>query len=189
MTDVSDRIVILSALLLVVIIVLSPKSQDSVEIVIEETTSNIIFRYGSSGARRSNELDTFTKHSNELNTFKGIFTKDMVNKDLVTTKMDLTQEELDTIYQKMIDIDFFSYPKSFDPTFEGSVIGSTESFLAYYLEYQNETGSKVVYWDTEFVAPEDIQYNNLRELAQLILEIIQAKPEYQDLPKPTSGYS
>jgi len=35
------------------------------------TSSNIIFRYGVSGA----------EHMNELNTFKGVFIKDMVNKD------------------------------------------------------------------------------------------------------------
>ncbi len=166
----------------------APKIQDKSEITTYSTTSNIIFRYGSSGAPPSPDPDTFTKHSNELDTFKGIFTKDMVNKDPALIMMDLTQEELDVIYQKMVDIDFFSYPGSFHPQFEGSVIGSTDPFLAYYLEYQNETGSKVVYWDTQFVAPEDTQYKNLRELAHLIVEIIQAKPEYQELSEPTAGY-
>ncbi len=165
----------------------APMIQDKFEITTHSTTSNIIFRYGSSGAPPSPDPDTFTKHSNELDTFKGIFTKDMVNEDPALIMMDLTQDELDAIYQKMVDIDFFSYPESFHPTFEGSVIGSTDPFLAYYLEYQNETGSKVVYWDTQFVAPEDTQYKNLRELAHLIIEIIQAKPEYKELSEPTAG--
>ena len=168
MVDASERIIILSALLLTVIIVTAPIIQEIYEIKMEETTSNIIFRYGVSGAM----------HSNELDTFKGIFTQDMVNKDPVTTKLDLTQDELEAIYQKMVDIDFFPYPKIYYPKEEGSVIGSTEPFLTYYLEYLNETGSKVVLWDTQFVAPEDIQYKNLRDLAQLIIEIIKAKPEY-----------
>ncbi len=165
----------------------APMIQDKSEITTHPTTSNIIFRYGSSGAPPSPDPDTFTKHSNELDTFKGIFTKDMVNEDPALIMMDLTQDELDAIYQKMFEIDFFSYPESFHPTFEGSVIGSTDPFLAYYLEYQNETGSKVVYWDTQFVAPEDTQYKNLRELAHLIIEIIQAKPEYKELSEPTAG--
>ena len=189
MVDASERIIILSALLLILITLTAPMIQDKPEITTYSTTSNIIFRYGTSGEMHSNELDTFTKHSNELDTFKGIFTKDMVNKDPVTTKLDLTQDELEAIYQKMVDIDFFSYPKIYYPKEEGSVIGSTEPFLTYYLEYLNETGSKVVLWDTQFVAPEDIQYKNLRDLAQLIIEIIQAKPEYQKLPKPTAGYA
>ena len=38
-------------------------------------------------------------------------------------------------------------------------------------------------------SPEDTQYKNLRELAHLIIEIIQAKPEYQELAKPKAGYA
>ncbi len=119
-------------------IVLPPKSQDSIEIVIEETTSNIIFRYGSSHG----------KHPNELDTFKGIFTKDMVNKDPVTTKLDLTQEEMDTIHRMMVEIDFFSYPTAFHPKLEGDIYSMQTPFTVYYIEYHNETGTKIVYWTT-----------------------------------------
>jgi hypothetical protein len=179
LVDTSNRIIILSALLLVVIIVLSPKSQDSVEIVIEETTSNIIFRYGSSSG----------KHPNELDTFKGIFIKDMVNKDPVMTKLDLTQEEMDTIHRMMVEIDFFSYPEWFHPKIEGDIISTQTPFTGYYLEYHNESGTKVVYWTTQYTALEDTQYQNLKELALLIIEILQAKPEYKKLPEPTAGYA
>jgi len=179
LADTSNRIIILSALLLVVIIVLSPKSQDSVEIVIEETTSNIIFRYGSSHG----------KHPNELDTFKGIFTKDMVNKDPVTTKLDLTQEEMDTIHRMMVEIDFFSYPKAFHPKLEGDIHSTQTPFTVYYIEYHDESGTKVVYWTTQYTSPEDTQYQNLKELAYLIIEMIQTKPEYQELPEPTAGYA
>ena len=87
MADASERIIILSALILVMIIVFSPKSQDSFESIIEETTSNIIFRYGSSHGM----------HPNELDTIKGKFTKDMVNMEPVWIRLDFTQEEMDTI--------------------------------------------------------------------------------------------
>jgi len=179
MTDVSDRIVILSALLLVVITVTAPMIQEKSEITIEETTSNIIFRYGVSGG----------KHPNELDTVRGYFQKDMVNKDPAWTRLDLTQDELDTIYQKMVDIDFFSYPKGFQPKLEGEVIGDVTPFSVYYLEYKDETRTKVVYWTTQYNVPKDTQYTNLKELAHLIIELIQAKPEYQGLPEPTAGYA
>jgi len=183
MADTSERIIILSALLLIAILVWSPKidnqTETKIETIIETTSSNIIFRYGSSSAKNPNELDTV----------RGYFRKDMVNKDPAWTKMDLTQDELDTIYQKMVDIDFFSYPKGFQPKLEGEVIGITTPFTVYYLEYQNETGTKVVYWNTQYVVPKDPQYDNLKELAHLIIEIIQAKPEYQKMPKPTAGYA
>ena len=179
MTDNSDRIIILSAVVLFTILLGSPKIEDQTEIPLVTTTSNIIFRYGVSGG----------KHPNKLDTIKGYFQKDMVNKDPAWTKMDLTQDELDTIYQKMVDIDFFSYPKGFQPKMEGEAIGDVTPFSVYYLEYKDETRTKVVYWTTQYSVPTDTQYMNLRELAHLIIEIIQAKPEYQKMPKPTAGYA
>ena len=181
MADASERIIILAALILVMIIVFSPKSQDSLESIIEETTSNIIFRYGSSRS----------KHLNELDTFKGKFTKDMVNKNPVTIKMDLTHEEMDTIHRMILEIDFFSYPKQFqpEPKLEGELLSYSTPFTVYYLEHHNESGTKVVYWTTTYDAPKDIQYQNLNELAHLIVDIIQAKPEYQMLLDPSAGYA
>ncbi len=179
MTNTSQRIITLSALLLVMVTVTALLIQDKSEIIIEETTSNIIFRYGIVGGKNPNELDTV----------KGIFQKDMVNKGPAWTKMDLTQDELDTIYQKMVDIDFFSYPQVFQPKLEGEVIGEVSPFSTYYLEYKDDTRTKIVQWNVKYDAPEDIQYQNLKELAHIIIEIIQAKPEYQELPEPTAGYA
>lgn len=162
-------------LLLGIILVSTPLIQEESEIA---TSSNIIFRYGISGA----------KHLNELNTFKGIFTKDMVNKEPVLTKLDFTQKEIDTIYDKMVDIDFFSYPRAFHPKLEGDVIGELTPFAIFYLEYRDGSRIKVVQWNTKYWAPEDTEYQNLKELASLIIELIQDKPEYQKLPEPTAGY-
>ena len=61
---------------------------------------NLIFRYGV-GAR------------NELNTFKGTYTRDMVQDPSITIPLSLTKDDLDKIYQKMVEIDFFSYPDEF----------------------------------------------------------------------------
>ena len=166
-------------LILGIIIVTAPMIQDKSEITIEETTSNIIFRFGSSHG----------KHPNELDTFKGTFIKDMVNRDPASTKLDLTQEEMDTIHRMMVEIDFSSYPKSFHPTIEGDIMGTTTPFTAYYLEYHDESGAKAVYWTTQYTAPEDTRYQNLKELAHLIIATIQAKPEYQEMPEPTAGYA
>ncbi len=181
MADASERIIILTALILVMIIVFSPKSQDSFESIIEETTSNIIFRYGSSRG----------EHPNELDTFKGKFTKEKVNMEPVWIRLDFTQEEMDTINRKMAEIDFFSYPKRFqpEPKLEGELLSQRTPFTVYYLEYHNESGTKVVYWTTTYDAPKDIQYQNLNELAHLIVDIIQAKPEYKMLLDPSAGYA
>ena len=55
---------------------------------------NLIFKYG-------------VRARNELNTFNGTYTKDMVMDPSITVNLSLSKEELDRIYQKMIKIDFF----------------------------------------------------------------------------------
>lgn len=163
-------------LLGILVFLFAPKTPDVTQ-VLNVTTSNIIFRYGVSGA----------KHMNELDTFRGIFIMDMVNKDPVRTRMNLTQEELNTIYQKMVDIEFFTYPNVYNPKL-GDIQGKVTPFFIYYLEYEDETGTKVVQWNDEHYAPGDTKYNKLKKLSRLIMEIIQARPEYQKLPEPTAVY-
>jgi hypothetical protein len=142
------------------------------------TSTNILFRYGISGA----------KHMNELNTSKGIFTKDMVDKDPVKTNLDLNQDELDTIFKKMVEIDFFSYPRNYQPQREGDVHGYTTPSSIYYLEFKDDTGTKIVQWSDKYYVPDDAGYEKLMELADQIIDIIEAKPEYKKLPKPTAAY-
>jgi len=163
-------------LLGILVFVSAPKVPDATHTTYE-TTSNFIFRYGTIGAKQLNELDTLS----------GIFIKDMVRKDPVRTSLDLSQEELDTIYQKMVDIDFFSFPRFYNPIL-GEIIGASTPFSIYYLEYINETGTKIVQWDDKYSLTTDTGYNNLKELARFIIRIIIDKPEYKELPKQDGGY-
>ena len=167
-----------SFLLGILVFVSAPKVPEATHVTYD-TTSNIIFRWGVSGAVNMNELDTV----------QGYFIKDMVNKAPVRTSLDLSQDELDAIFQKMVDMDFFSYPRGFNPTLEGEVIGVPSHFSNYYLEFRNESGKKIVQWSSRYWAPNDIRYQNLFELSGLIQDIIEAKPEYQRLPEPTGGYA
>ena len=48
-----------------------------------------------------------------LDTFKGTYTKDMVMDPSITVPLSLSEEEMDRIYQKMVEIDFFNYPDKF----------------------------------------------------------------------------
>ena len=109
----------------------------------------------------------------------------------VWIRLDFTLEEMDTIDRKMAEIDFLSYPKRYqpEPIREGELVSQRTPFTAYYIEHHNESGTKVVYWTTARDAPEDVQYQNLNELATLIIEMIQAKPEYQILLDPSAGYA
>jgi hypothetical protein len=61
---------------------------------------NFIFKYGVTGR-------------NTLDTFQGTFTKDMIMDAAITIDLTLTAEEMDSVYQKMLGIDLFSYPDKF----------------------------------------------------------------------------
>jgi len=168
----------LTFLLGILVFVYAPKISDAPQTTYD-TTSNIVFRWFVIGAKYPNELDTLN----------GSFAKDMVRGRPAWTRLDLSQEELDIIYQRLVDIDFFSYPRFFYPTLEGDIRGAGTPFSVYYLEYINETGTKIVQWDTKFSAPKDTRYKNLKELGGFIKALILAKPEYQRLPKPRGGYA
>jgi hypothetical protein len=127
------------------------------------------------------------EHANELDTFNDSFVKDMVNEAPVWTSMELSSEELDVIFMKMDDIDFISYPRVFTPK-RPTIGGESTPFSHYYLEYRDETVTKIVQWNDRYYAPGNVGYKNLMALSRLIIEIIEAKPEYQELPEPTEFY-
>lgn len=55
---------------------------------------NLIFKYG-------------IGMKNELNTFEGTYTKDMIMNPSITIDFSLSDEELNKIYKRMIKMDFF----------------------------------------------------------------------------------
>jgi hypothetical protein len=76
---------------------------------------------------------------NILDTFKSTFTKDMVVGPDTTIKLILDKSELNSIFNKMLDIDFFSYPE----LFEGAKRASRE-----YFESKSKPDSLEVHHDT-----------------------------------------
>lgn len=140
-----------------------------------ESNFNLIFKYGV-GAR------------NELNTFKGTYTKDMVSDPSITVNIYLSEEELHKIYQKMIEIDFFDYPDRFSVSVPpGASVGIVTPYGSYYFKVEYDSEIKELWWEDEIIN-EDEKANKLRELIQLVRDIIESKEEYQKLPEPSSGY-
>jgi len=140
-----------------------------------ESGFNLIFRYGV-GAK------------NELNTFDRTYTRDMVQDPSITVKLSLSEEEVDSIYQEMMEIDFFDYPDNFSivpPTSESR--GIVTPYYSYYFKVQRDSGTKELWWEDEIVY-EDMKADRLRELINLIWDIVKSKDEYKALPEPTGGY-
>jgi hypothetical protein len=131
---------------------------------------NLLLRYGV-GAK------------NELNTFEGTYTKDMVLDPPITIKLTLSDAELEQIRQKMVEIGFFDYPESF-PLRDSSITPRTD----YYIKVKNDSSIKEVSWNSNSLLENNIQ-NNLWQLVDLIKNIVEQKPEYEALPPARGGYA
>ena len=141
----------------------------------ETSSLNLIFKYG-------------VMAKNELNTFEGTYTKDMVMDPSITINLSLTEEDLDRIYQKMVEIDFFDYPEEFSVSIEEEEsIGIVTPYSSYYFKVEYDSSIKELRWKDEIIK-QDEKADRLRELIQLIRDIIESKEEYKELPAPTSGY-
>ena len=131
---------------------------------------NLVFKYGV-GAK------------NELNTFRGTYTKDMVIDPSITIRLTLSKQELSQIYQKMVEIEFFSLPESFPDRPNYHVTPSTD----YYLKVENASRTKEVGWNTNSQLDSNVE-EGLYELVELIRSFVEQKPQYRLLPPARGGY-
>jgi hypothetical protein len=142
----------------------------------EQSDFNLIFKYGVTAR-------------NELNTFNGTYTKDLILDPPVTTELRLSEEEMDRIYQKMVEIDFFNYPDEFSvtptPGERGFII---EPYERYYFKVECDSKVKELRWK-DILKNSDEKAAKLRELISLIKGIIESREEYKKLPAPSGGYA
>ncbi|OGO18782.1 MAG: hypothetical protein A2Z15_07880 [Chloroflexi bacterium RBG_16_50_11] len=125
---------------------------------------------------------------NEIDTYQDKFTKDMISDPPITINLRLTNEEMERIYQKMIEIDFFSYPERFMvnvPPGEPTTI--VTPFPIYQFTVEKDSQIKKLDWDDRIMNP-DVKADRLRELINLIIDIIESKEDYKALPEPSGGY-
>jgi hypothetical protein len=123
---------------------------------------------------------------NELNTFDNTFTKDLILDGLVTRRLVLSGEELDTMELRFGSIDIRSYPDTFVvPT------GDTVSFITphstYYLKIRMGSTIKQLFWEDAVVST-DPQAAQLRQVLAFLQALIESKPEYQQLPPARGAY-
>jgi hypothetical protein len=141
----------------------------------EEPDFNLIFKYG-------------VMARNKLDTFQGTYTKDMVMDPPITVELSLSEGEREIIYQKMVEIEFFSYPDEFSVSVPpGELVGIVTPYASYYFKVEYNSQIKELRWEDEITNPDE-KAERLRELIKLIREIVESKGEYKELPEPTSAY-
>ncbi|OGO19021.1 MAG: hypothetical protein A2144_06855 [Chloroflexi bacterium RBG_16_50_9] len=140
-----------------------------------ESGFNLIFKYG-------------IMAKNELDTFKGTYTKDMVQGPSIRTDLSLSRQEMDRIYQKMVEIDFFNYPDRFSVSVPpGELISLVTPHPGYYFKVEYASRVKELWWEDD-VTNQNEKADRLRELIKLIRDIVESREEYQKLPPPRGGY-
>ncbi len=120
---------------------------------------------------------------NELNTFDGTFTRDLILDPPVTTRLILTSQEKMQILQKIDEMDMFGFPDNFSKNPDVWVTPQTD----YYIKVQNGSQTKEVSWNTNSLIESDIK-NSLDQLVSYITGLIEQKSEYKALPTPNGAY-
>jgi hypothetical protein len=125
---------------------------------------------------------------NVLDTFNNIFERDMVGDPSAIISFHLTDDDLNRIYKKMIEIDFFNYPEIFfiDVSSEPE-IGTVTPNYTYYFKVEINSQVKELSWD-DYITNENKKADELRSLIDLIRDIIYSKDAYKALPEPEGAY-
>lgn len=160
----------------------APSIPSTPPITPSESNFNLIFAYG-------------VEAKNKLDTFKGIYTRDMVVDPSITVNLYLSKNELDRIYQKMVEINFFDYPDNFSVSVPPEEAGTLTPYSSYYFRVKHDSKIKELWWDDNKFRMEgnnitykDEKAEKLKELIELIRNIIESKEEYTKLPTPRGGY-
>ncbi len=104
-----------------------------------------------------------------------------------TIPLQLTNDQMDSIYQKIVEIGFFSYPAIYvvpDKEIRGYQSPSSTTQMTVTIGAKSHT---VTWTDEIFTELPYMNEKNLRELALLILNMIWSHPNYQQLPQPQGG--
>jgi hypothetical protein len=156
------------------LICLVPLSCTDLAMSPEDRDFNVMMQYGITA-------------KNEINTFHDTYTKDLILDGTITIHFVLPQSDLDRIKEKAMQIDFFSYPDEFFIQSTDSISCAIFPFQTYRIRIKSHSTIKTVFWEEKDFAT-DLRADKLKELIDLIREIVESKRAYQQLPKPNGGY-
>ena len=120
---------------------------------------------------------------NVLDTENGVLVHTPLEEtELITISFQLSDSEINEVFQKIMTIDFFSYPSNF--VIPDKYLSVTETPISSYeLSAANGTLTNTVHWTTGgFVQSEYENANQLWELLMFIKSIMRSHPEYKQLP-------
>ena len=147
------------------------------QIVVPQSTEkdfNFILKYGI-GAK------------NEIDTFNGNTTKDLIAAGSTTMDLELTAAELFSIEKQMREINILNYPDKYEPDPSRYVTPN----ITYYLIINMDGKTKKIQWEDyncygEWLEP--VEATQLRNVFKNIIMTIEQKEKYKKLPQAVGGY-
>lgn len=123
-------------------------------------------------------------YKDELNTFRGTYQKDLIMDGSIKIPFGLTADEQTMIIEKVLSINFFSFPDTIHRQ-AGVLVFPDHSPDLLRIKYENQDKTVVWYYPRD---PDSEYSAKLAELTKLIRQIIEAKSEYKKLPAARGGY-
>lgn len=125
---------------------------------------------------------------NELNTFEQTYTKDLVQDGYITIDFWLIEAEQESISNKLDAVDFFSFPDTliYQIGSDSIMVRIEPDPGLQFLRIADENRDKIVYWRPPLSVLNE-PAPRLIELKNLIIDIIESKPEYKALPPAKGG--
>jgi hypothetical protein len=122
----------------------------------------------------------------KIDTFEGMYIKDLLLGQTAATQLKLTDEEMERIYKEMAAIDIMNYPEIFSPPYkdnpEPDANVNVTPYETYYIKIQVANQVREISWyDTNDSKAEAAV--KLRNAVKMIDKIIKNKEEYMKLPK------
>jgi hypothetical protein len=127
---------------------------------------------------------------NRIDTFAGTFTKDIISqtKPNPTTTLQLTAEQMASLYEDLRAINILDYPDSLDPSNTGKTGITASTPISYSLQIRAGGIEKAIRWDHGEFARTD-QAKSLLDWFERLRAMIEATPEYQRMPPLEGGYA
>ena len=123
---------------------------------------------------------------NEMNTFAGTVTKDLIADGTITSNLILTEQEMEDIYRKMVEINI-AEAKEFTPVPINGTVCTQEPYEEddWEISINGETLTFLI--SGVFCEPTN-DANQLSELRNYVFTIVKSKEEYKSLPASSEGY-
>jgi hypothetical protein len=114
----------------------------------------------------------------DLNTFTGTFTKDLVKDGSITVEFWLSKSQQECIILKVEQLSFFNLPDKIPPL-EGQIIEPNPGPDMLQISYNNL--NKTIVWDYP-LDPEDNSSKRVIELSDYIMSIVRESQIFKELP-------